>query len=71
MEQSHGRPATQIEIEAFTAIANLQDENWELRLKIRELQDKIKQLEAENKDLSNQVDDLKLDIVFLNIKGED
>lgn len=35
MEQSHGRPATQIEVEAFQAIANLQDENRELRIKVR------------------------------------
>lgn len=56
--KSKGRPATQIEIEAFTAIANLQDENRELRVK-------IKQLEAENKRLSEEVNNLKMDIGYL------
>lgn len=36
MEQSHGRPATKIEVEAFTAIAKLQDENWELKERVRQ-----------------------------------
>lgn len=58
MKESKGRPATQIEIEAFTAIANLQDENRELRVK-------IKQLEAENKRLSEEVNNLKMDIGYL------
>lgn len=47
MEQSHGRPATKIEVEAFTAIANLQDENRELKLKIQRLEDELDQKEAE------------------------
>lgn len=47
MEQSSGRPATQIEVEAFNAIANLQDENRELRVKIQQLTKEVEYLQGE------------------------
>lgn len=53
MQQSSGRPATKIEIEAMTAIANLQDENRTLKLKIQELIDATDQAEAEREDACN------------------
>lgn len=43
--ESKGRPATQIEVEAFTAIANLQDENRELRVKIQQLTKEVEYLQ--------------------------
>lgn len=53
-QYSYGRPATQIEVEAFTAIANLQDENRELKLKIQELKSALTSVISQGGNLSDE-----------------
>ena len=45
MKTSRGRPATQIEVEAFRSIANLQDENRKLKIVLSYLRKALRKVD--------------------------